>query len=169
MWLAGCSPSHNWRSVGFEGAPVQALMPCKPDRVDREVPLLGPDRPTVTLRMLSCDVGPRTFAVSAVQVPEGESAKAVQEHWQRAGWAALQQPLPAGQPSPTGWSVQTVRLLGGVEAQRWSGPAFNHQRQAIRAHVQWQQEAGWLVQTAVYGPEPDGAVLESFLGGLKLR
>lgn len=169
LCLAACSPAHNWRSVGIEGTSVKALMPCKPDRAEREVPLLGPAQPTLTLRMMSCDVGPRTFAVSAVQVPANGSAKTLQDHWQRAAWAALKQPLPDGQPAPAGWSVQPIRLRDGVSAQRWSGPALNHQQQSIRAHVQWQHENGWLVQSAVYGPEPDGTVIESFLGGLDRR
>ena len=30
--LAACSPSHNWRLSRLDGVPVQALMPCKPER-----------------------------------------------------------------------------------------------------------------------------------------
>jgi hypothetical protein len=169
LMLVGCSPTHNWRSVGFEGTPVQALLPCKPERAQREVPFLGPDLPTLTLRMLSCDVDRRTFAVSAVQVPEGASSMDLQERWQRASWVALKQHLPEGQPAPDRWSVRPVRMLGGADSQRWSGPALDHQRNTIQAHVQWQQVDGWLVQTALYGPEPDETLLETFLGGLKLR
>jgi hypothetical protein len=169
--LVGCSPTHNWRSVGFEGAPVQALLPCKPEIAQREVPLAGPDQPPLKLQMLSCDVGSLTFAVSAVRLPDAGLTKAVQANWRRAAWASLKQAVPPDAQVPVGWSTQPVRLLGGVEAQHWSGPGLNHRQQTIQAHLQWQEEAGWLVQAAVYGPaaDIDSTLLDSFMSGLKLR
>jgi hypothetical protein len=157
--------------VGFEGAPVQALLPCKPESAQREVPLAGPDQPPLNLQVLSCDVGALTFAVSAVQLTAAGQATVVQANWQRAAWASLKQTVPSDALAPDGWSSQAVRLLGGAQAQRWSGPALNHRQQAIEAHLQWQQEAGWLVQTAVFGPAAgiDSLLLDSFMSGLKLR
>lgn len=61
----GCTPAFNWRDVSFDGQPVTALLPCKPDRGVREVPLAGVPR---TMTMAGCEAGGATFTVAVVRV-----------------------------------------------------------------------------------------------------
>ena len=65
----GCTPAFNWRDVTFEGLPVAALLPCKPTRATRTVPLAGAPRQMV---MAGCVAGGATFTV-AVMTVEGSS------------------------------------------------------------------------------------------------
>jgi hypothetical protein len=69
----GCTPAFNWREVSFDGLPVSALLPCKPDRGTRSVPLAGAPREMV---MAGCQAGGATFTVAVVNA--GDTAAAVQ-------------------------------------------------------------------------------------------
>ena len=55
--LAGCSPAFNWREVRPENTRLQVLLPCKPDKAQKVVPLGGQ---ATTLSMLGCDAGGAT-------------------------------------------------------------------------------------------------------------
>ncbi len=77
MALAACTPAFNWREVGFEGLPVNALLPCKPDRGQRMVPLAalgGAQRPMV---MAGCEAGGATFTVAVLNVQDAAKVQAV--------------------------------------------------------------------------------------------
>ena len=41
--LTACSPTFNWREVRAEGAGLKAVLPCKPDKSERTVPMAGHD------------------------------------------------------------------------------------------------------------------------------
>jgi hypothetical protein len=70
--LQACTPAFNWREVTFEGLPVTALLPCKPDRGTRTVLLAGAQR---TMTMAGCETGGATFTVAVVQVDDGKAAQ----------------------------------------------------------------------------------------------
>jgi hypothetical protein len=77
VWLMGCTPAFNWRDVAFEGLPVAALLPCKPDRATRAVPLAGAPRQMV---MAGCKAGGATFTVAVVTVESsGQLAQVLSE------------------------------------------------------------------------------------------
>ena len=38
---AGCSPTFNWREVRAEPTALKAMLPCKPDKAARRVPMAG--------------------------------------------------------------------------------------------------------------------------------
>lgn len=185
--LAACSPALNWRVARLDGAPVQALLPCKPERAEREVAMLGPDEPPATLRMMSCDSAGLTFAVSAVRVPEDNANPAdLMDRWQRATWASLRQspgpqsttatsatsatlPTPPPTPAPPGWIPETQAIRGAQLQRGWQGPGVAHDGRALQARFVLAQRAGWLVQAAVYGPEWPPETSETFFGGLALE
>lgn len=54
LLLAACNPVFNWREVRPDNTALTLLLPCKPDKAQRSVPLGG--RPT-ELAMLACDAG----------------------------------------------------------------------------------------------------------------
>ena len=66
--LAACSPTFNWREVRPEGTRLNLLLPCKPDKAQKVVPLGG--RAT-SLSMLGCDAGDATFAVAVYYLAAG--------------------------------------------------------------------------------------------------
>lgn len=76
--LAACSPALNWRDVRFEGAPVAAMLPCKPDRTVRDVPLGGPPVP---LHVMGCEAAGATFAVMTARLDNAGAANAALAGW----------------------------------------------------------------------------------------
>lgn len=172
--LAACSPSHNWRLARLDGVPLQALMPCKPDNAQREVPLWGPTQAPVRLHMASCTVGQHTFAVAALPLAApaaggaGPSPAQAEQAWRLAAWASLRQTVMPAQTAPAGWTAQPATVAGALGAQRWQGPGLNHQGQALQ--VQWllAHNGRWLVQAALYGPPLSADLAETFFDGLRL-
>jgi hypothetical protein len=75
MMGVGCTPAFNWRDVAFEGLPVAALLPCKPDRATRTVPLAGAPRQMV---MAGCQAGGAMFTVAVVTVTDSGQLAPVQ-------------------------------------------------------------------------------------------
>lgn len=175
--LAACSPAHNWRLIRLDGVPVQALMPCKPERAQREVPLWGTAQPPVRLTMMSCAVGEHTFAVAALPLLAGNAADPgpaaaaavpqAMQAWMRAGWASLRLALPAAGEAPPGWQVQPQQVTGAQAAQRWQGPGANHLGQPLQAHWLLAHNGRWLVQVALYGPPVADDVATTFFDALR--
>ena len=60
-------------------AGVSLLLPCKPDKAQKQVPL-GP-QPT-TLNMLGCEAGGSTFAVAVAELPDPAQVAEVLSQWQ---------------------------------------------------------------------------------------
>lgn len=89
LWvLAACTPAFNWRDVAFDGAPVAALLPCKPDRGERTVPLAGAPRQMV---MAGCEAGGATFTVAVVNVQDIAQVGAVKAELAAANKATQSQ------------------------------------------------------------------------------
>ena len=81
MTLASCTSTLNWRELPLPPTGAHALLPCKPDRAERSVPLGGV--PT-DLVVIGCDAGGATFAVMAALVPPGRAPDALLQGWQQA-------------------------------------------------------------------------------------
>jgi hypothetical protein len=84
--ISACTPTFNWREVSFEGLPVTALLPCKPDRGTRQVPLLGAPR---AMTMAGCESGGAMFTVAVVNLEDSTRVAAAQAELQ-AGSKATQ-------------------------------------------------------------------------------
>ncbi|MCA0309875.1 MAG: hypothetical protein LCH72_04195 [Proteobacteria bacterium] len=84
--LAACTPTLDWREVRLAPSPAIALLPCKPDRAMRSVPLGG--EPT-ELVVAGCATGGATFALMAARLPAGRDADAVLAGWQQATLAHM--------------------------------------------------------------------------------
>jgi hypothetical protein len=168
LGLAACTPAFNWREARHEGVPLRALMPCKPDRADREVPLLGAGEPLVTLRMLSCGSAGVTFAVAVVRLPADADAPAAMGRWREATWASLKQAVPAsgGDAVPPGWVMRELAVPGAGQTQAWQGPALAHDGQPLQAWVLLTARGEWLVQAAAYGKAVQDDTLDTFFGAI---
>lgn len=76
--LLACNPTFNWREVRSDNSALVALLPCKPDRGTRTVPLAG--RP-VELQMVGCESGGATFAVARADLPDAAQAGSTLAQW----------------------------------------------------------------------------------------
>jgi hypothetical protein len=59
----GCSLTFNWREVRVEPTPLTAMLPCKPDKAKREVPMAGRK---VERTAWSCEAGGATSGALAL-------------------------------------------------------------------------------------------------------
>lgn len=177
--LAACSPPLDWRTVRMEGAGLEALLPCKPDRAVRPVELGGR---TVELSMAGCKADGATFAVSHMLLDGSAGAAeagAVLAQWRtatlgRMGVSATTDAAAAGSPFTLPGALplpQSVRLqVQGVSPDDAA---------AVVAHAAWfaRAEAAAagaaprlrLYHAVIYAPGPRTAAADTFFGGLALR
>lgn len=183
LMLLACSPTFNWRDVPLQGTLLQAQMPCKPERAERQVPLTEAG---ATLRLLSCETGGLTFALAWADVPADPGQPQVQaqalDNWQQAGWASLRLPpvaavgTSASAPTvptaptalPAGWTAWAVDLPRAQHLRAWQGEGRNHQGQVVAARQLYFSHAGAVYQAAVYGPRIDTATVAPFFEALRL-
>lgn len=164
--LAACSPALNWRQVPLKSIDTTALLPCKPDRTDREVPLGG--EPT-QLEMAGCEAAGATFALMAVQLPEGRAPDAVLAGWQQA---TLQNMQAAGEVRR-----QPFVPAGGLplaHAQRVAAQGQRADGQAVAAQAVWTARAApgggvQLLHAVMYAPHLKPEVADAFFEGLAWR
>jgi hypothetical protein len=82
--LAACTPTHNWRDVRFDGASLTALLPCKPDRATRELPIAGQMR---QVHMMGCEADGAMFTIAYAQLASEQEALALLPAWKAASRA----------------------------------------------------------------------------------
>lgn len=117
LCLAACTPTFNWREVGAEPGGLHAMLPCKPDRGARNLPMGG--RAT-EVSALGCDTGGATFALLTADVGDPLRTGEVLAQWKAAtlanirGSSAQERPfVPAG-ALPLAQSVRVT--ASGVRA-----------------------------------------------------
>lgn len=166
---AACTPTHNWRQVGHEGVPLQALMPCKPERAEREVPLLDPEGGGQSLAMLGCEAGGATFALAALRLPEGGTLTPdeAMARWARASWTTLRQPVPPGADAPAGWARVPVTVPGAEAVLAWRGPGQDHRQRPLQVDLLWTVQGSWMVQAAVYAERPSADAVTTYFDSLR--
>lgn len=161
--LMACSPTFNWRTVSADSAPLQALMPCKPDAASRQVPLAGV--PTA-LQMRSCDAGGLTFAIAWADVGEAARVEPALRGWQQATRLAVRaEPAPGGAAPPGA----EVRVRGADRAEGLSARGLDHRGQPIEVRAVHAVRGTHLVQAAIYGQAIDDELVRTFFEGLQLQ
>ena len=76
--IAACSTELNWREARFDDAPLVALLPCKPDKGARELPLAGRMR---QVNMMGCEAGGATFTVAFADVDDASAVPDALAQW----------------------------------------------------------------------------------------
>lgn len=162
LTLSACSPTFNWRELRPEGTPLLALMPCKPDRATRRVPLTGA---LTDLHMHSCEAGGLRFALAWADVGEGEKQAQALAAWRRASLHAIRAAPGATDAATTDWSVAVAgasTVLGvATQGQDAQGRTV-HTRMAYFTH------GTQLFQAALYGASLPDAVVATYFEGLRL-
>lgn len=160
LLLAACNPVFNWREVRPDSTALTVLLPCKPDKARRSVPLGG--RPT-ELAMLGCDAGDATFAVAVATLDDAAQAAAVLAGWQTATLANLKA-AGGAQTSPlklTGAAVLPPAVLVRASGQRADG-------RAVRSQAAYFSQGRQVFQAVIYADRIDPDVAETFFSSLKL-
>ncbi|MFV0679949.1 hypothetical protein [Ottowia sp.] len=162
--LLACTPTFNWRELRLPPTTAVALLPCKPDRAERTVPLGGVPTPLV---VNGCDTGGATFALMAARLPAGIAPDEVLAAWQRITLANMRSSVePQRQPfHPPGG-------LPLAHAQRLSAQGQQADGRAVMAQAVWtaRAHAGGgteLLHAVVYAPQPQPEATEAFFAGIK--
>lgn len=157
--LLACNPAFNWRDVRPDNTALNLLLPCKPDKAQRNVPLGG--RPT-QLAMLGCDAGGATFALAVATVPDASQSAAVQAGWQAATLANMKAIGP-GQTTTLkvpGASLQPPAVLVQASGQRADG-------QPVYSQAAYFAQGRQLFQAVIYAGKLQPEVAETFFSSLK--
>lgn len=167
LTLAACSPTFNWREVRPDNTGLSLLLPCKPDRAERTVPLGGQP---VALRMLGCDAGGATFAVAVADIVDASKAEAVLAQWQAlmlANMKAGPVGLVAGATQvssfrPPGMATGAPALLVKAQGQRADG-------RAVAGQAAYFARGSQLFQVVLYADVMSAEVAETFFSSLKFE
>lgn len=169
MLLAACSPALNWRVVRLADAPLDLMLPCKPDRAVRE---LAWGTQTLAVSMVGCKADGATYALAHVALAQPQDAASVMVDWQKALHQQLQI-ADAWQPLPGETFVLPGTLALPLARQlQWQGR--NDQGRTVYANARWFARAEGpqvrVYQALVLSAEPLAAeALQSFVQGLQLR
>jgi len=167
--LAACSPTFNWREVRPENTALTLLLPCKPDKASKTVPLGGQP---AALSMLGCDTGGATFAVAVADIGDAARAEAVLAQWQQLTLANMKAgPVGSGAGAT---QVTPFRPAGltGPPALRVKAQGQRADGRAVAGQAAYFARGSQLFQVVLYADLADGLdpeVAETFFGSLKFE
>ena len=157
---AACSPTFNWREIRVESTPLRAMLPCKPDKASRKVPMAGAD---VELDVLGCETGGATFAVLHATLQDPSRANEVLVQWNRATLANLHGTATATRAfTPAG----ATPLEG---ARRVSATGKRQDGSAVRGEAAYFARGNQVFQAVVYASDPKPQFLQPFFDGLRFE
>ncbi|WP_036838727.1 hypothetical protein [Polaromonas sp. CF318] len=154
--LTACSPTLNWREVRPEGTRLALLLPCKPDKAQKTVPLGGPATP---LSMLGCDAGGATFAVAVAQLGDAAQAGPVLAQWQSLTLANMK--AGPAQVSPL-TMPGAAAILVKAQGRRADGTAVSGQAAYFAQGAQ-------AFQVVLYADRITPELAETFFSSLKFE
>lgn len=160
-----CTPALNWRTVALELSSASALLPCKPERTRREVPLGG--APT-ELAVVGCRTGGVTLAIMTARLPAPGDPDAVLAGWQQATLANVR---------ADGATVErsAFRPAGGLplaHAQRLRARGQGGDGHAVAAQAAWSAHKAAdggteLLHAVVYAGQAQPDVADAFFAGVR--
>ncbi len=162
--LTACTPSLNWRDVRTESGELGALLPCKPDRGSRTVPLAGQP---VALQMMGCEASGALFAIASAQLPPGLVPSVAISQWKDATLANIkvnaQAAAPGAQPfAPPGSMPVDGSAIVSATGQRANGSA-------VQSRAAYFAQGQRVYQAVVYADTINPEAADTFFASLKLQ
>ncbi len=161
VMLPACSPALNWREVRPEGTRLALLLPCKPDKAQKTVPLGGQ---ATQLSMLGCDAGGATFAVAVADLGDAAKAAPVLAQWQSLTLANMKAGA-APQVSPLklpGTAALPPASLVKAEGQGPDG-------KPVSGQAAYFAQGSQVFQVVMYSPRITPEAAETFFSSLKFE
>jgi hypothetical protein len=159
--LPACSPALNWREVRPEGTRLALLLPCKPDKAEKMVPLGGP---ATTLRMLGCDAGGATFAVAVADMGDVAKVAPVLAQWQSLTLANMKA-VAAPQVSPLKLPSAAALPPASLVKAEGQGP----DGKPVSGQAAYFAQGAQVFQVVMYSPRIAPEVAETFFSSLKFE
>ena len=157
--LAACNPIFNWRDVRPDDTRLSLLMPCKPAKAQKTVPMAG--QPT-ELMLLSCDAGGVTFAVAVADVKEAAKTVDVLAQWQSAALANMKVT-----PAAPGTAFKLTGLASGGVLVKATGQRANGK--AVSSQAAYFAQGSQVFQAVMYADKMTPDVADTFFSGLKFE
>ena len=161
--LAACSPAFNWRQVRLDNTSLSFLLPCKPDKAEKVVPLGG--QPT-TLTMMGCDAGDATFAVAVADL--GSPQDAVNAASLLARWQQLT--LDNMQADPATLARLSLKIPGAAgepPAMRVQAQGRRADGSAVTGQAAYFAQGTQVFQVVMYAAKPSLEAADTFFSSLK--
>ena len=157
--LSACSPVFNWRDVRPDGTQLALLMPCKPDKAQKTVPMAS--QPT-ELMLLSCEAGGVTFAVAVAEVKDTSKVAATLVQWQSAALSNIK-----ATPATPGAAFKLTGLASGAVMVKAIGQRANGQ--AVSSQAAYFSQGSQMFQAVIYADKIAPDVADTFFSGLKFE
>lgn len=157
--LTACSPTFNWRDVRPDGTRLALLLPCKPDKAHKAVPIAGQQ---VEINLLNCDAGGVTFAVSTADVSDAAKTGAVLAQWQSAALINIKAALPVSRDAFVLQGLASGGVVVKATGQRSNG-------QAVNSHAVYFAQGSRIFQAVIYADKIDPDVADTFFSSLKFE
>lgn len=158
--LLACSPALNWREVRAEAGDLTVLLPCKPDRTSKSVPLGG--QPT-RLLMMGCEAAGALFAVSVADLGDASRAAEVLAQWQALTLAHIRAAQPQQRTAPVaGADLQPPPVLLGAQGTHPDG-------QSVQGQSLFFARGSLVFQATIYAPRIAPEAAETFFASIKLQ
>ena len=155
---AACSPTFNWREFTPEGSGILVSFPCRPDQVERKVPLAGARRQMV---MLACDAGGATFALAFVDAAEPADVAATLNELRAIALRNMQAAAPQLTPA------HVSGMTPNAAAVRLSAAGRLPDGGAVNIHAAFFTRGVRVYQATVIGAEPAPPAVQTFFDALK--
>lgn len=156
--LVACSPALNWRELHGQSLGLSALLPCKPDRAQKPVPLGGQ---LTELLMWGCEADGALFALSAADLGDAARVPAVLSQWQ----GLMLSHMRAAQPVQGPWRVAGA----DIAASRVQASGTHPDGRAVQAQAVFFARGSRVYQAAIYAPRVSAQAAETFFSSLKLQ
>lgn len=157
---AACSPTLDWRELRVDATGLTAMLPCKPEKGAREVPMAGR---LLRLEGIGCDAGGATFAVMFADLGDAGQSAEVLAQWNRATLANLRAAGAASKPFlPAGAIALPSSVQVDATGQRADGTA-------VQSRAAYFARGGRVFQAVVYAPTLRPDATEPFFQGLRFE
>ena len=158
--LAACSPTFNWREVRAEPTALKAVLPCKPDKGARTVPMAGRD---VSLEVLGCDTGGATFAVLFADIGDTSRLGEVLALWKTATLLNLHSEAAREFAFRPPGALDLPQALQVVA----SGKRADGSR--VESHAAYFARGSHVFQAVIYSSKLKPEVADAFFAGLRIE
>ena len=157
--LTACNPTFNWRDVRPEGTRLALLLPCKPDKAQRTVPMASQQ---TEMNLLSCDAGGVTFAVSMADVNDAGKTDAVLAQWQSATLTNIKAGSTITRDAFKVPGLATAAVMVKATGQRANG-------QAVSSQAAYFAQDSHVFQAVMYADAISPEVADTFFSGFKFE
>lgn len=155
--LPACSPALNWREIRVEPTPLKAMLPCKPDKGMRQVPLAGRQ---VELHALGCDAKGATFAILHAEIGDASRLGESLAQWKAASLLNLRSESAQERPFlPPG-------SLGLPQSLRVSAQGRRPDGSQVHSQAAYFARGSQVFQAVIYSGELSAEVADAFFSGL---